>query len=277
MTMNSLDHGIEVLSDTNTLALLLRDHCTQSSWEWLERAMEGMAQSPSSRNLFVNYSLLSRHFPNETIVFNEPSSLTVFLEERSTTILELARTLMFQLVLTEDPTLADSVQKITEVADTSELTGFLKLLLLLPDPGQFRDLAVHSLRTNVQPVFDALALDNPYPSLYFETHAWNQMFLKAAFMQRPLHRIVGILERTNHSLARMISDYAHERWAAGRPVDFHIWKAVQPFAHLEPYRTDVIRLLTSGTPQEVSYAASLCQQNGSSCLTELLEQQGIPN
>lgn len=238
--MNSLDLGIEVLSDTNTLAVMLRDHSSQSSWDWLERTMNGVAQSPSARNLFVNYSLLSRHFPNTAIVFSEHSPVTLFLEERNTTVLELARTLMFQLVLTEDPTLAEAVQKITEVADTSELIGFLKLLLLLPDPGQFRDLAVHTLRTNIQPVFDALVLDNPYPSIYLETHAWNQMYLKAAFMQRPLHRIVGVSERANEPLARMISDYAHERWAAGRSVDPDIWKPVQPFAHLEPYKTDLL-------------------------------------
>lgn len=240
MPMNALDQDVEVLKDTNTLAVLLRDNCTQSSWDWLERAMNSMAHSPSSRNLFVNYSLLSRYFPNTAIVFTGQSPLTIFLEVRNTTVLELARTLMLRLVLSEDPTLAEAVQKITEVADTSELIGFLKLLLLLPDPGQFRDLAVHTLRTNVQPVFDALVLDNPYPSIYFETHAWNHMFLKAAVMQRPLHRIVGVSERANEPLARMISDFAHESWAAGRSVDPDIWKPVQPFIHLEPYKTDLL-------------------------------------
>ena len=44
------------------------------------------------------------------------------------------------------------------------------------------------------------------------------MVLKALFVESTLHPIQGLDARANEALAHMLCDYAHERWAAGRPV-----------------------------------------------------------
>ena len=56
------------------------------------------------------------------------------------------------------------------------------------------------------------------------------MVLKALFVGSALRPIQGLDARANPPLARMLSDYAHERWAAGRPVSPELWRCVGRFA-----------------------------------------------
>ena len=93
---------------------------------------------------------------------------------------------------------------------------YIRVWPLLPYPEHFIDLAIDGLRSNITSVFNAIALHNPYPADYFAEAAWNQMVLKAVFVDSPLSHIQGLDARANDKLARMLGDYAHERWAAGR-------------------------------------------------------------
>ena len=102
--------------------------------------------------------------------------------------------------------------------DNRERQAVLYALPLLPEPERFVDLAVEACRTHVQPVFEAITCDNPYPARYFPEPAFNQMTLKAVFTGVALERIVGLRSRVTEELARMAADYASERRAAGRPV-----------------------------------------------------------
>jgi hypothetical protein len=78
-------------------------------------------------------------------------------------------------------------------------------------------------------VFQAIALHNPYPARQFDEAAWNQLVLKAIFVDCPLHPIYGLDERVNSTLARILIDYVHERWAAKRRVTPELWRLVAPF------------------------------------------------
>jgi len=49
-------------------------------------------------------------------------------------------------------------------------------------------------------------------------------------------------------------DFAHERWAAGRPVPFEIWRCVGPFAD-DGALEDLARVLQSNEPRERHAAA----------------------
>jgi len=80
------------------------------------------------------------------------------------------------------------------------------------------------------------------------------MVLKALFIGSPLAPIQGLDERANPELARIMCDFAHERWAAGRPAPFEIWRCVGPFAEGQAI-DDLARVLASGEAIERRAAA----------------------
>jgi hypothetical protein len=102
--------------------------------------------------------------------------------------------------------------------DTRERQAVLRTLPLLPDPDRFVALGVDACRTSVQPVFEAIACENPYPALYFPEASFNQMVLKTVFIEVAVRRILGLEGRITPELRRMAADYASERRAAGRSV-----------------------------------------------------------
>ena len=96
--------------------------------------------------------------------------------------------------------------------------------------------------------------DNPYPAKYLPEPAWNQLVLKAFFTEKDINRIGGVDERANPELANILSDYAHERWAAHRPVHPQLWRFVGKFMN-EIFFNDIKKVLSSENKTEQSAAA----------------------
>ena len=99
------------------------------------------------------------------------------------------------------------------------------------------------------------------------------MVLKALFTDSPLYKVSGLDARVNPSLARMLVDYAHERWAAGRIVSPELWRPVGPFA-ADGYLHDLERVLNGGEETEQEAAALALADANTPAATELLD--GFP-
>ncbi|MFK7960862.1 MAG: EboA domain-containing protein [Phycisphaerales bacterium] len=111
-------------------------------------------------------------------------------------------------------------------ADVAEQIAFGRGLALLPKAESWQARAGELVRTNIRPVFESIAHRNPYPAEHFDENAWNQMVLKAVFVDSPLDPIQHLDERANPRLTTMLCRYAGERWAASRIITPELWRCV---------------------------------------------------
>jgi hypothetical protein len=131
---------------------------------------------------------------------------------RATILLGAAR------VVDDAPTWVATASACYENGDAREQQSWLRAISLLPLAERFAAYGVDACRSHIQPTFEAIACDNPFPSVHFPDLNFNQLVLKALFIGVPLARVVGLRRRLNPDLSRMARDYASERRAAGRTV-----------------------------------------------------------
>lgn len=144
-----------------------------------------------------------------------------------------------------------------------------KFLILLPNAGDYLNAAVEALRSNISTVFNAIALKNPYPATFFNEQQWNQMYLKAVFIESDLSKILSVDDRGNDDLSRIISDYAHERWAASRTINPLFWRPVSKSMNGQLLK-DMQRLLSSESIVENEAGALCCYNSNDTDAKELL-------
>lgn len=136
------------------------------------------------------------------------------------------------------------MNQLFETGDMHEQQALYAALPLMPFPEDLLTRAIDGCRTNMTLIFDAIALNNPYPARYFPEANWNQLVLKSIFMQRPIYRIQKLDDRRNQALADIASDFAHERWAAGREVMPELWRLVAPFVN-DKFLADLKKVIES--------------------------------
>ncbi len=227
--------------------------------DWLESATARVRGAQGDRELFFAIGETPRR------VGRDPLALTAAELEQATAsrpgwdprdwTLDGATRVRLLLASSADAaTFARRLDTLCNAAEVGELVAFYRGLPLYPDPSRHALRAAEGVRSNIRLVFEAVAHRNPYPSEQFAETAWNQMVLKALFVGSRLDRIVGLDARTNETLARMLRDYAHERWAAKRVISPELWRCVGPYATGEAL-ADFSRLLERGSEHEQQAAA----------------------
>ncbi|MEL6165378.1 MAG: EboA family metabolite traffic protein [Cyanobacteria bacterium J06628_3] len=216
---------------------------------WLDKKRQQISKSETPFVFFTAFSAVPR-YTNK----NEIQPTLEELESASNicnnwfpahwTIDQAARTLLLLSLPTGDvDKYFQILDQVFAAADVRELIALYQALPLLPAAEKMHNRAAEGIRSNMTAVFNAVALNNPYPAKYLDNLAWNQMVLKALFVGSPLYLIQGLDKRANPDLARMLVDYAHERWSAGRNVSPELWRCVGKFANSEML-ADLERVLT---------------------------------
>ena len=147
---------------------------------------------------------------------------------------------------------AETFKDLRRTSDVAEMIALYRGLPLYPEPEALFFEVGEGLRSNLKPVFEAIAHRNPFPRDHFDEHRFNHMVLKALFVGSELAPIVGLDERANPELARILIDYARERWAAGRPVSEELWRPVRPFADHPEIKAELDRARAEGHQEAIS-------------------------
>jgi hypothetical protein len=125
------------------------------------------------------------------------------------------------------------LETLFSVAEMNEQVALYSALPLLPYPELWVKRCAEGIRSNIGTVLEAIMYNNPYPAENLNEAAWNQMILKAFFTEKQIEKIYGLDDRTNEELARILIDYAKERYAAGREVNAMLWYLVKKFVSEE--------------------------------------------
>ncbi|MFA5899259.1 MAG: EboA domain-containing protein, partial [Hyphomicrobium sp.] len=150
---------------------------------------------------------------------------------------------------------AGCLEKLARSGEIGEQIALLRGLPLYPRPLALLPLASEGIRSAMQPIYEAVAHRSPYPAENFTEAMWNQMVVKALFIGSTLTPIQRLDERRNADLARMLADYAHERWAANRDVKPELWRCIGPFAEPDHIFNDLMRVFNFGDETERKAAA----------------------
>jgi hypothetical protein len=246
--------------------------------EWLEQQQDNIQENPENlQSFYLAFSMASRFFNKEDLELSEKSiseaeRLRKGFQPSYWNLLQAARTFLLLLLPYEDAEFYHaSLNKLFETADIEEQIALYAALPLLPDPNHLTHRATEGIRTNITSVFDAIALRNPYPADFLNKDAWNQMVLKAVFMQRPLYQIYGADKRANNDLARMLIDFAHERWSAGRKITPELWRFVCPYIN-ENFLPDIKKTLTEGDALEREACLLACSLSPSPMAKQLVDK-----
>lgn len=244
-------------SQTDPAALLLswlRRQAAPEALAWLQDQLQGVIEPPGNQKLFIAMGLASRRFAKSELELGD-GDLAVARDARpgwdprGWSLADAARILLLTELSRHRPDFPGVFRDLCRTADVSEAVAFYRGLPLYGGPAELEAQAAEGARSNMRVLFEAVAHRNPFPRERFDEQRWNHMILKALFVDSPLAPIQGLDERANAALAAMLRDYAHERWAAGRPVSPELWRCVGPFAE-EAAIADLKRLLDTGTTRE---------------------------
>lgn len=257
------------------LQKIFHEQISESGLSWLGQQEAKLGEQFQVRSFYLAFSSVPRFINKDRVSLTEDQiaeadRLRKGFQPKHWNMVQCVRTyLLLMLPYEDEEAYIASLSRIFETADMDEQIALFGALPLLPHPHLLRHRTSDGIRTNITAVFDAIALHNPYPKDFLDQEAWNQMILKAIFMQRPMYRIYGADERANPELARMLIDFAHERWAAGRQVWPELWRFVAPF--IEKSIISDIERAVGGDQLEKEAGLLACADSNSPEAQQLLE------
>lgn len=261
--------------DNYLLSLCLQLLGDKNLEDWLTSKHD---QIDSARTFFLNFGLIARKIPRVPVVLSSEQmqffiSANPGFQEQVWTKDDLCR---LSLLTSIDPAVnKEYISTLLSAADMREQVVIYRSLPFFVNPEDFIALAIDGIRTNMVDVFDSIALDNNFPFLHFPENAWNQMVLKAIFMERPIYRIYGLDKRRNMELAEILHDFVHERWAAKRKVTPELWRLIVGFINPEIFE-DLKKVVYDGNSLEREAALKALEETVYQPAQQWLVEENLP-
>ena len=188
---------------------------------WLQWALAGRA--PTFDIAAVCFGGAGRELGHDFIVVDplvvaDARAMGAGWLARGSNVAEVARVILARAIVAADPPSGPRNLRALYVEGDNDERAAISRTLGLIDDHAYTLIAQDACRSNVKPVFEAIACENPFPARHFGERAFCQMVLKTfLFGTRPT-RIEGLRDRTTAELFRMTRDHASELLATGRDV-----------------------------------------------------------
>lgn len=256
------------------LSEVIVQNVTPAVWDWLQEKA-GTATTVGQFN--TAFVLMPRKTGKTVIELTEQQnkniqSIRKGLSIKGWTIDRLARVwLILHLDTADRDRYFRTVENLFLAAEMHELVALYSALPVLAYPELWRARCSEGIRSNIGDVLVAVICNNPYPYEYLSEPAWNQLVMKAFFTEKPIHQIYGLDQRANQELANILTDYAHERWAAHRTIHPQLWRCVGKFINEDNFK-DIERAAQSDNEAERDAALLACHSSSFLLAKELLNK-----
>ena len=251
---------------------VVRQNVTPEVWNWLN---DTVAQTNNSQQFNIAFVSVPRKTGKSLIHVTQDQEKTLRKEGAgliiaSWTIDRLCRVWLLAGLSSADKTqYFQTIENLFLTAEVNELVALYSALPVLAYPEMWSKRCAEGIRSNIGAALEAIMCYNPYPAAYLDEQAWNQLVLKAFFTGKPVEQIIGLDIRANAALAKTLSDYAHERWAANRTVHPQIWRCTGKFIDKDIF-PDMERLAHSENALDREAAALACADSSYPPAQELL-------
>ncbi len=234
----------------------LSSHLSDSAATWLSSALRAIGSSPDSIGAY--FASASRRCGRTPWNVDDPDGYRFGLLD------DLARTAMLAALPNHRADVVTIVSDLYRYGDANEKRGVLRGAHVL-DANLVGDsllpLVDDALRTNDARIIAAAV--QRYGATRLNGEAFRHAVVKCVFVGIPLDCVVGLTERTDAELARMLVDLAHERFAAGRAIPTDIPPLVAAFP---------VSLTRSDLPSEFLEHLSLLAAGGSTDTTTTVQE-----
>lgn len=213
------------------LAEVVRAATSEEGWEWIRASVEEIGSNPAA--IGSRFPAAGRSVGRGPL----PGPVAPGGPWFSWTLDDAARALLLDAL---GERVGEELDGLYRYGDSAERRAVLRWIGRLgdgPAPAAAQTIVEDALRTN-DPHLVAAAL-GPWAVRHLDIHALRHAVLKCVFMGVPLDGLVGLDERADAELARMLAGYVDERRAAGRSVPDDVWPIIDRYRQasgLGPHR-----------------------------------------
>ncbi len=259
------------------LSAWLRTRLPTDAFAWFDNELRGLQTQPEQARWFKALGMAPRKLgkadlqPSQ-VELQAAQTLRQGLDPTEWSVDQTAR-IAFTLAFYQGDE-AGYVQQVAMLIDTSEINELLAIFrgfALFPHPEALEPKAREAIRSTMRPVYEALSHRHPYPFEFFDEAAWNQMIVKAFFLDSSIWQIQGVDERYNADLSVILILLVQERWAAGRFIAPEIWRCAVPHANAEGVAVILQALAGKALEHELQVIAKVCLSHPALCPPEVVQ------
>lgn len=257
---------------------IIAEQATPEAVQWLRQKQEVWQQGNVMQQFNLTFSAIPRFTGKTNIGITAATAAALDVILPSFTVQHwplnrLARVWwLLQLSVQDKAFYIKQIETLFDTAEMNELAALYSALPVLAFPESWVLRTAEGIRSNIGIVLEAIMQNNPFPAKYLDEAAWNQLVMKAFFTEKAVGQVLGLDERANPALAAILTDFAHERWAAGRKVPPMLWRLVAPFVNENSF-SDIQRVWNSENNIEREAAALACANTTYAPARELLLQR----